>query len=73
MLGTRKKEERTGRQWLMPVILATQKAEIRPGKIVCETLSSKTHHKKKKKRAGGVVQGVGPQFKPTTTTKKKSK
>jgi hypothetical protein len=34
--------------WLMPVILATQKAEIRrfavrsqPGQIVCETLSQK--------------------------------
>jgi hypothetical protein len=37
-----------GRQWLTPVILATQKAEIRrievrsqPRKIVCETLSRK--------------------------------
>jgi hypothetical protein len=35
-----------GRQWLTPVILATQEAEIRrieaqsqPGQIVCETLS----------------------------------
>jgi hypothetical protein len=40
-------------QWLTPVILATQKAEIRkivvqrqPGKIVHETLSGKTYHKK---------------------------
>jgi hypothetical protein len=39
-------------QWLTPVILAIQKAEIRivvrsqPGQIVHETLSQKTHHKK---------------------------
>jgi hypothetical protein len=51
----------------MPVILATQEAEIRniivrsqPRKIVCKTLSQKTHHKK---RAGGVAQGVSPEFK----------
>jgi hypothetical protein len=42
-----------GHQWLKPIILATQEAEIRritvqsqPGKIVCETLSQKIHHKK---------------------------
>jgi hypothetical protein len=52
----------------MPVILATQEAEIRrikvqsqPGQIVRETLSQKTHHKK---RAGGVAQSEGPEFKP---------
>jgi hypothetical protein len=51
------------RQWLMPVILATQEAEIRritvrrqTGQIVWE----KTHHKN---RAGGVAQGEGPKFK----------
>jgi hypothetical protein len=40
-------------QWLTPIILATQEAEIRrmivqsqPGQIVQETLSQKTHHKK---------------------------
>jgi hypothetical protein len=52
----------------MPVILATQEAEIRkfavwsqPGQIVHETLSQKNLHKN---RADGVVQGEGPEFKP---------
>jgi hypothetical protein len=56
-------------QWLMPVILATQEAEIRrivirsqPGQIVHETLSQK--NPSLKKVAGRVAQGVGPQFKP---------
>jgi hypothetical protein len=54
----------------MPIILATQEAEIRkieiqsqPGQIVHKTL----HQKKKNpshKGAGGVAQGVGPEFKP---------
>jgi hypothetical protein len=51
----------------MPVILATQEAEIRrimvqsqPGQIVCKTLSQKTLHKN---RAGGVAQDEGPEFK----------
>jgi hypothetical protein len=50
-------------QWLMPIILATQQAEIKrnavqsqPGQIVCKTLLKNTQHKKK--RAGGVVQVV---------------
>jgi hypothetical protein len=52
----------------MPLILATQEAEIRrivvqssPRQIVCEILSQKTLHKN---RAGKVAQGEGPKFKP---------
>jgi hypothetical protein len=51
----------------MPIILASQEAEIRriavrsqPRQTVLKTLSQKTLHKK---RAGGVAQGVGPEFK----------
>jgi hypothetical protein len=70
-----------GYWWLMPVILDTQRAEIRmitvwsqPGQTVCKTLSQKTHHKK---RAGGVDQVVrmpasqayGPKFKPQWSQK----
>jgi hypothetical protein len=50
----------------MPIILATQEAEIRkiefrsqPGQIVHETLSQKTLHKN---RAGRVAQGEGPEY-----------
>jgi hypothetical protein len=52
----------------MPVILATQEAEIRrivvrsqPGQLVHEILSQKTLYKN---RAGGAAQGEGPEFKP---------
>jgi hypothetical protein len=48
-----KPRESNGHQWLMPVILATQEAEIRrimvgslPGQIVCETLSQKNPSQK---------------------------
>jgi hypothetical protein len=54
-------------QWLMPVILAAQEAEIKrimvwgqPGQLVLETLFGKNPSQK---RAGGVAQGVGPEFK----------
>jgi hypothetical protein len=63
-------------QWLTPVILATQEAEIRRielqsqlGQIVCETLCQKK--KPLLKRAGGVVQGASPEFKPQYSKKKK--
>jgi hypothetical protein len=54
-------------QWLTPVILATQEAEIRritvrsqPRQIVGETLSRKNPSQK---RAGRVAQNVNPEFK----------
>jgi hypothetical protein len=56
-------------QWLMPIIPATQEAEVRritvqsqPGQIIRETLSQRK--KKHKNRASRVAQGVGPEFKP---------
>jgi hypothetical protein len=59
----KKKKNQAGCWWLIPVILAIQKAEIRrimvqsqPRQIVLETLSQK--------KAGGVAQDVGPEFKP---------
>jgi hypothetical protein len=52
----------------MPVILATQEAEIRrimvrssTGKWFMRSCLEKSLHKK---RPGGVAQGVGPEFKP---------
>jgi hypothetical protein len=55
-------------QWLTPVILATQEADIRritvwsqPRQIVHETLSQKAPSQKS---TGGVAQGVDPEFKP---------
>jgi predicted P-loop ATPase len=66
---------RTERQWLTPVILATQETEIRrmavqsqPRQIVHKTLSRKNSSQK---RTGGVAQGVGPEFKPQYHKKKK--
>jgi hypothetical protein len=55
-----KKQEKAGRRWLTPVILATSEAEIRRiclkpalGKMVCEFLSQK--YPTQKNRAGGVA------------------
>jgi hypothetical protein len=63
-------------RWLTPVILATQKTEIRrtevgkqPRQIVYETLSGKNITKS----AGGVAQDVGPEFKSPCCQKKKKK
>jgi hypothetical protein len=60
----------------MPVILATQEAEIRritvqsqTGQIAHETISQKKNHKK---RDGGVAQGLGPEFKPQYLGKKEN-
>jgi hypothetical protein len=39
-----------------------------PGKIVCETLSQKSHSQK---GGGGVAQGESPEFKPQYHKKKK--
>jgi hypothetical protein len=68
---------RVRHQWLTPIILVTQKAEIRritvqsqAGQIVLKTLSQKNLHKN---RADGVAQGVGPEFKPKYFRKKKRK
>jgi hypothetical protein len=62
-----------GRQWLMPITLATQEEVLRriavqsqPGQIVCETLSRKILHKN---RTGGLAQGEGPEFKPQVLQK----
>jgi hypothetical protein len=59
----------------MPVIPATQEAEIRrikvqsqPGQIVQETLSPNSQN-----RAGGIAQGKGPDFKVQYWKKKMAK
>jgi hypothetical protein len=62
---------------LIPVIPATQEAEIRriialsqPGQIVCETLSQKYLTHTHTQRTGGVAQGEGPEFKPQLKKKR---
>jgi hypothetical protein len=57
-LNAFKNEKDAGCLWLMPIILATQKAEIRRTTI--------------QKRVGRVAQGVGPEFKPQYHKKKKT-
>jgi hypothetical protein len=42
--------------------------QSQPRQIICETLSRKNPSQK---RTGGVVQGVGPEFKPQYCKKKK--
>jgi hypothetical protein len=65
-------------QWLTPIILDTQEAEVRrisvqsqPGHIVCKKILSQKNPPQK--RAGGVAQSVSPEFKPQYHTKKKKK
>jgi hypothetical protein len=54
--------------WLTPVILATQKAEIRRIIIRSQPLANSLRDPVSKipihKRAGGMAQGVDPEFKP---------
>jgi hypothetical protein len=64
----KKKRKTAGCQWLTPVILATQEAEIRrisvqsqPRQKDCKTLSQQNPSQK---RADAEAQGVGPEFKP---------
>jgi hypothetical protein len=45
------------RQWLMPVILATQEAQIR-------RIAVRSQFRQIKKKAGDMAQGEGPEFKP---------
>jgi hypothetical protein len=74
---TKKSKNSAGLWWLTSEILSSQKAEIwrikvqsPPGETVHETLS---RNDPSQKRTGRVAQGVGPEFKPHTTKKKKKK
>jgi hypothetical protein len=67
----------TGHWCFMPVILATQEADIRrmvvwsqPGEIVRKTLKKKTPSQT---RAGAVAQVISPGSSPSTTKKAKQK
>jgi hypothetical protein len=60
-----------GCQWLRPLILATQEAEIRrivvwsqAGQTVARPYLEKNPSQKREEGAGEVAQGVGPEFKP---------
>jgi hypothetical protein len=62
----------------MPIILATQEAEIRRFMVQSQPQQKSSQDPISKilntKRAGGVAQGVGPEFKPSYThTHKKKK
>jgi hypothetical protein len=75
LIPSRKKKcDIVGHWWLTPVILAIQEAEIRrvtvrsqPRQTVHENLSQGNPSQK---RAGGMLQGVGPEFKPQYWKKK---
>jgi hypothetical protein len=52
-------------QWLTPIILATQEAEIRRITVRSQPRQIVPSRKKtSQKRAGGMAQDVGPKFKP---------
>jgi hypothetical protein len=74
-----KNERHAGCWWFMPIILGTQEVDIRriavwhqPGQTVPETVSRKKNNPSLK-RASGVAQGVGPEFKPQYSKKKKER
>jgi hypothetical protein len=60
------------RQWLTPVILATQEAEIRRISVQSQPHMTLSQKNPSQKTADGVVQGVGPEFKPQYHRGKKS-
>jgi hypothetical protein len=58
----------------MPVIIATQEAEIRMIAVWwAQANNSQDRKRSSQKRAGGMTQAVGPEFKPQYRAKKSKK
>jgi hypothetical protein len=57
-------------QWLMPIILATQEAEIRRITVRSQPWGKEFARPFTKKWGGRVTQGEGPEFKPQYCKKK---